>query len=168
MRRALAIALVLAPILAAGCGYRPVWGGGLGSPPAPVDRIDAVVAEAVPFAIKGSESSAPEGIRVRVMLFRSDQPQPVVGEGGLDFLLYLGKSGEVDPAKTPPFHLWSYTSPELEPFLSRNIVGWGYSMTLGWGAHVPTSPTVTVIVRYRPFIGDPIYAKPVTIVVSER
>ena len=36
MRRALAIALVLAPILAAGCGHRSLWGGGLGSPPAPV------------------------------------------------------------------------------------------------------------------------------------
>jgi hypothetical protein len=168
MRRALAIALVLAPILAAGCGHRSLWGGGLGSPPAPVDRVDAVVAEAVPFAIKGSENSAPEGVRVRVMMFRSDQPQPVVGEGGVDFLLYLGKSGEIDPTKTQPFQLWSYTSPELEPSLGRNIVGWGYSMTLGWGPHVPTSPTVTLIVRYRPFVGDPVYARPVTIVVADR
>ena len=166
MRAVAAIGVCLAALGVAGCG-QIMRTNPASSSPAPVADVDVVVADAAPTAAHWDNLPGADGIRVRVTLYRADRPQPVVGEGALDFLLFLGKTGDVDLSKAEPFQIWSYTAPELRPALVRNIVGWGYMMSLAWGQHLPPSPTVMLLVRYRPPKGEPVYARPVTIMVSQ-
>jgi len=149
-----------------GCGGPVRQGATPDRPPAPVSQVDVVAAEAVPMAVNWDERPGPDGVRIRVTLFQRAQPRPVVGSGTLDFLLFPGKVGDVDPATARPAQSWTFACAELRPSLVRSIVGWGYSLSLGWGDRMPDSPTVTVFVRYAAPGGEPVWSKPVTIAIS--
>lgn len=160
------VVLVLCGAWFAGCAAAARTGAVAAKPPAPVSRVDVVVAEAVPMAVSWDERPGPDGVRVRVTMFRTDLPQPVIGEGSLEFLLFAGQAGGIDPTSAEPFRSWRFSCQELRPSLARSIVGWGYSVSLGWGDRPPRTPTVSLFVRYIPLQGDPVWSKPVSIAVS--
>ena len=129
--------------------------------------VDAIELYVLPVVLDWDKVPGPDGVQARVMLFRFSEAPPVrLTQGTLDFLLYEGRLRADDLATATVFHTWSYTPAEIAPSLERNIVGDGYTLRLGWGAHVPTGDFVTLVARYVPLTGAPVRSAPVTLVMK--
>ena len=165
MRRAPWIA-VLAFVTCVGCHA----GGQLSQgTPAPVDRIDRVNLWAVPMAVNWDSEPAPDGINVRVYLYRlrGRDVQTTTGRGEVEFLLFEGTDEQALAAA--PFHTWRFTAAQLEPFLTRDSYGlWCHQMGLPWGKHVPATPSVTLVARYIDKTGSAVASAPASILVHAR
>ena len=168
MRR-LTICIVLAALGPAGCG-EPAKPGLSAEPPKPVEMVDSVqLSASPPNALNWDDSPGLDGIQVVVQFYQMSQDLPVTVSGTLDFLLCEGMVGAADLAKAQVFHMWTYQAYDLPQYLFRSFGLWGYSMRLGWGAHLPTTDTVTLTARYQPpGGGQPIYARPIIIMMTEK
>jgi hypothetical protein len=155
--------LVLLALVAGGCA--PESKG----PPAPVAVVDVVQLDASPpTALSWDESPGPDGVQVLVRMYRvsEDKTETVTVSGTLEFLLFEGIVPPDALSRAQPFHTWTYEGPELRQFVIRNLGLWGYGLRLGWGGHVPRSDKVTLTARYTPPSGQPLYARPIIIMMT--
>jgi hypothetical protein len=114
---------------------------------------------AMPVPISLDSRPASDAIEVKIYAIDSELPkaQPI-RQGNLDFLLYDGlMRGGVSEAN-PPLRTWSFPPAELAPRVFTTAVGTGYFFTLSWGKDHPKSNQITVIARYRPPQGAPVYS----------
>lgn len=139
-----------------------------GRPPRPVRQIDRIDLYSLPAAVNMDDIPGPDGLKVRVFLFQLAEPAPVTVTGTLEFLLYDGKVPPARLAEARPIHLWSFQQGELARYLTRSMIGWGYSMPLAWGPDAPTAPIVTLAARYMPPAGKPLYSAPIFITGAEK
>lgn len=144
-----------------GCDAAPKTVGA--TPPAPVAVADEMLLRASSPAVNWDDDPGPDGLMVRVDLFRHPGALPVMVKGTLEFILYEGvvASGALSRAK--PFRTWRFAGKELEPFRSRSMVGWGYVIRLAWGQQRPGTSSVTLWARYLSPGGQAISDEPVTI-----
>lgn len=142
-------------------------GGSTAAPPVarPSQRVDAVQLMTPPTAMNWDDRPGPDGVPVTVYLFRLDDPQPVtLRSGNLDFLMFEGRVGR-EALSTEPFQTWSFTAEELRSALSRTMVGHCYQIPLAWTVKPPRTNNITLVARYRPVSGDPVYSAPTAISV---
>jgi len=165
MKPRLVIALTIAACGAAGCGQAPAHRR-LARPPKPVQTVDKVTILTLPAAVNLDDEPGPDGIRIKAMLFQKSNPRPVTVAGQLDFLLYDRKVSIGELYTERPFHVWSFPAEKLSPYLTRNIVGWGYAMELRWGKHGPKGAVISVAARYTPPDGPAVYSSPVVLSIS--
>jgi hypothetical protein len=134
--------------------------------PQPVARIDAIELRAMPNALNWDEDAGPDGLRAEVFCYRVDRPQPAPVEGMMEFLIYEGRVRRSALGSTEPFHVWRFTAAELRPCLVRRMGLWGYVVQLGWGAHVPSASSVTLVARHVPPQGRPVHSAPISIAMG--
>jgi len=164
MSRVAVWAVALAAAVASGCG-----GMGRGNePPEPVERVDAVGLWGVPpAAINWDDIPGPDGVQVRVFLYQAERPQPVLVKGTVELIMYPGRLHAESVAGVAPLRTWTFTPQELGTRLSKGQAGWGYFFRLGWGQEVPTTPTVTIVARYTPPKGSPVYSATLVIPIPK-
>jgi hypothetical protein len=168
MARALTISLFLLGWSLTGC----FWPKPTSGPPAPVANVDAMELSASPTAMNWDDKPGPDGIEVVLMCYQipNSQPVPVTVAGTMEFQLFEGVVAPEKLSEARPFHVWTFQSWEMNRpgVLSRWYGLWGYILRLGWDAHVPTTEKITVTARYLPPNGQPLYAKPVVILMVAR
>lgn len=130
-------------------------------------RIDAVDLFVLPVAVNWDNVPGPDGVAARIMLYRSSDAQPVaMTRGTLDFLLFEGRLGNTEIMAGKPHVSWSYTPGEMVSAVERNIVGIGYTLRLGWGPLAPRTDAITLVARYMPERGSPVFSAPVTMLMN--
>ena len=152
---------VLTALPAAVCGCTGGPQKVTATPPAPVERVDAV-------NLLWDGQTAPDGVTLLVLLFREDGALPVMVRGALEVQLYEAQVGMTDLDKVKPAHAWRFEGTQLRARRRRTVYGWAYAVHLGWAAAPPKTSSVTLVVRYVPPSGGPVYAKPLSIPLSPR
>jgi hypothetical protein len=131
-------------------------------------QVDQITLLALPTALNWDGRPGPDGVQTVVHLFQQAAPQPVLINGTLEFLLYEGRVSRDELSAAKPFHVWPFTAAQLEPYVGRSKVGWGYALRLPWGPTMPRSSSVTLAARYTPpGAGAPtVYSAPTTIAMK--
>ena len=163
--RAVAAALVCLVWLAAGCD------GGTSSPerpPTPVMNVREMTVRATPTPVDLDGRPGPDGLAVLVNLFGAQGDQPTTVRGRLEFALYEGLLEAGDFGQARPLRSWSFAGEELEPFLMRDLFGWGYRLPLAWGESPPRTSAATLTASYVPPSGRAVSAKPLGIALRPR
>ena len=116
-----------------------------------------LVAMPVPVSLDSRPSS--DGIEVKIYAASSELPkaQPI-RQGYLDFLLYDGLVRAGIGETNPPLHIWSFSPADLASRVFTSAVGTGYFFTLNWAKDRPQSNKISVMARYRPPQGPPVYS----------
>lgn len=163
-------AILLVSLLAAGIAGCDAQSRGrrLSRPPKPVVRVDRIEVLSTPVALNFDSRPGPDGVAVKVYLFRVDRPEPVTVEGRLELMLYDQKISSSDLHTREPFHVWRLGPDELAMYLSRGIVGWRYAMDLRWGSRRPRGGTISLVVRYLSPEGPAVYSDPVAIAMGAK
>lgn len=138
------------------------------TPPAPVDRVDVVALEAEPTALNWDDAPGLDGVKLRVTFFQMAQPQPVLGSGTVDILLFEKPVSKASVATTKPFFTWSFTARNMSQFYVRDMVGWRYVMPLSWGGRPPHSGDINLVARYRAASGAVIYSDIVSVAMTAK
>ena len=86
--------------------------------------------------------------------------------GTLEVALYEGRCSAGELPEKKPFHVWTFRENQTGALMSKTLFGWGYSLELGWGDHVPLSPTVTLQVRHRSRGGRVTLSDPVNVAMG--
>ena len=164
MTRAATSLALLACVLAAGCGAETGRATVSPTPPEPVDRVDALELWASPpAAVNWDDSPGPDGVQVRLYLFRASRPQPVLVSGTIEFRLYAGRVNRGGDPGADPLKVWTFTGDDLAVRRFRSLVGWGYAARLGWGGERPKTSVVSVQAVYRPPEGPAVAGAPAAI-----
>jgi hypothetical protein len=90
-----------------------------------------------------------------------------IRSGKLDILMFDSGDSKTGQKETPR-HVWSFRPHELKEYEGDTQLGVGYRFALQWGADAPRGRSVTVIARYVPSRGEPIYSSPSTISLSAK
>jgi hypothetical protein len=165
MMKAAASSLALvACLLAAGCGTDSGRRTVPATPPAPVDRVDALELWASPpAAVNWDDAPGPDGVQVRLYLFQAVRPDPVMVNGAIEFRLYAGRLSRSGDPGAEPLKVWTFAGEDLAVRRFRSLVGWGYAARLGWGGQKPEASVVSVQAVYRPPGGPEVVSAPAAI-----
>ena len=124
--------------------------------------------QSAPTAVNWDSMPGPDGLQLRLFLFSQGKSEAVPLErGSIDFLIYEGRVGDTEIAKSTPFHHWSFTAKELSAVGGKGMVGWSYEPQLGWGKHVPKTRTITLVVRVRQPGAPVLYSTPTLLYVTQ-
>jgi len=161
------ILLSLAVVLA-GCATEGDISAGGASPPRPVDRVDRVELHYKAGSQNWDNVPGPDGLLVRVMLYQiTDRSRGAVRavtvKGELEFVLYEGKVGATELFARQAFQIWRYPPEDLRKYRVRTMGLWGYGIPLAWDLRAPKTGNVTLIARYTPPKGRPVYSAPLLI-----
>ena len=144
----------------AGCASSPV-GGSSWNLAGGDNRIEELHLFGVPMALKLGRSGVPDGFAVRV--FASERKRAkglTIRSGTLAFLMFDGPPGGGDPRTATPTRVWSFPSAALGAYATSSALGVGYQFVLNWDGTAPRQSRVTVLARFTPAEGNPIYSAP--------
>lgn len=123
--------------------------------------VDIISLYALPVALS---TDGPDGLavfQIGVHLFQEREPQSVRLAGGrLEFLLFEGRQRARDIAGLTPVQIWRFSSRQLTSFEQRSMVGFGYQMELPLSGRMPATRTVTILARFIPDRGEPVWSEP--------
>lgn len=153
---AASVAVLLLAAQLVGCA--PGGASGAGS-------VIAVDLQALPAAVNFDARPGPDGLEVMVYLYEQQRPQPAEANGIIEFLMYDGKIPQDKLMTAGPMQAWSFGPAQLVGARSKGLAGTGYAFQLSW-KQVPAGNRVTVLARYTPIAGEPIYSAPVAISVE--
>ena len=156
------IAALLVPVLgAAGCdGLRDRK-----KQPAPVAQVDKVELR-MPLQPLVDLDGRPgyDGLICEVRFYRLEEARSVPVTGALELLLYQGRVGRVDLGRTQSFCAATYTRREMLGMEGIDRFGLlSYRIPLAWGPKPPESSVVTLVARYVPPQGRPVYSDPTSV-----
>ena len=161
----LGVVQLLAMTWLAGCASTPgggSWGGGSGG-----ERIEELHLLGVPMALKMGRAGVPDGFAVRVFASERQRAKGVtIRNGSLAILMFDGPLGGVDPSTAKPARIWNFPAAALGAQASVSALGVGYQFVLGWEGAAPRQSRVTVLARFTPPQGSPVYSAPNVISVA--
>ena len=159
------LAALLPLLLLSGCVTlgAPVVGG-----PAPSAEVPTqLVVTWKPQAIQGVDTMhggrMAVGLAGRVWLL-PDGGAPLVGDGALSVELYVDPPAPGAPPQL--VEVWNLDHDNLhKKCLKRDMIGWGYNLSLPWSTFRPEITHVLLRVCYKPAHGAPLYSatQPVTL-----
>lgn len=155
------IAALPALLVAAGCD-------GLGNnrrQPAPVAQVDKVELR-MPLQPMVDMDGRPgyDGLVCEVRFYRIDEARSVPVTGMLELSLYEGRVARIDMGQVKPFCAVTYTRRELLGMEGTDRFGLlSYRIPLPWGPKPPAASVITLVVRYIPPRGRPVFSDPTSI-----
>jgi len=162
--RSALIACGLAWVLAGCVSDRrtPTSGGAIAK--GPVERLHVITG---PTALNFDQVPGPDGFMARVYATGAKGGGTVlIVNGTLEVLMFDGLLKDPNPASSKPLRIWTYSASELKPCGQRSSVGFAYVLTLPWGDAKPTRDKITIVARYVPPRGEPIYSGPTSISIA--
>ena len=121
---------------------------------------------AVPVALNLDPRPGPDSLAVKIYAGNLRDAKPVaITSGTLELMMFDGILKKSTNAPTP-LHTWTYPARELPRYQFKASIGIGYEFTASWTTNKPTAAKITLISRYLPDSGTPIYSAPSTISVT--
>jgi hypothetical protein len=118
----------------------------------------------VPSALNLDSIPGPDGVGVRIYASTATVAKGLaIRSGTLEILMFDTPGQAANPEGNKPRHMWAFTPNQLKQVSGETSMGLGYRLALPWGADKPAGHSVTVIARYLPRKGKPIYSSPSTI-----
>ena len=102
------------------------------------------------------------GLAGRVYLFGPKVKYPVVAQGDAKILVEMTYQRPGNKTQTLQYE---FPKHYLDQLLSRDLVGWGYTIPLPWEVYQPGVKEVTLKVAYCPEKGNAVISSPSTIVL---
>ena len=153
--------LIVAALVLAGCASTRV--PSLSAPRRPVTELNML---AVPVALNLDGHPGPDTIAVKIYAGNLRDAKPVaITTGSLELLMFDGLLKKSTNAPTP-LHTWTFPARQLKRYEFKASIGTGYELTASWTTNKPTASKITLISRYLPESGPPIYSAPSTISVT--
>jgi hypothetical protein len=160
------VLLLATLLLITGCvNFSHVLGLGEGLPKAPVQQIATTWTNQVIFTPDPVHGGKPTpGMAGRLYLFDA-RGLPVVGDGSLTIELY-DDSARAKGTEAKLLELWKFNKEALHQLLSRDTIGWGYTLFLPWGTYSPGIKAVYMKVCYASPKSMPLYDQSGPIVLN--
>lgn len=118
---------------------------------------------AVPVALNLDPLPGPDSVAIKIYAGNLREAKPVpITSGTLELLMFDGVLRKSTNAPRP-LHTWSFTARQLKRYEFKASIGIGYELTASWTTNKPTAAKATLISRYVPESGPPIYSAPSTI-----
>jgi hypothetical protein len=116
----------------------------------------------VPATLNLDGAPGPDGFSVRIYASRSDRAKGlVVNSGAIEVLMFDGVTREFN--ETNILKSWRFTPKELPEHEMETSLGHGYQFVLRWEDKKPAHENITVLARYLPKSGAPVYSAPSSI-----
>jgi hypothetical protein len=149
MRR-LICSLLLA-LIASGCGT--VSGNRAG-------RINEIHLFGLPVTLNLDNRPGSDGFAARVYAVKGGRAKGVpIQNGKIEIWMFDGVISVDDVFKMPPTQSWSFTPRDLQQFSEKSTLGQGYRFVLRWNQQ-PTRGHITIVARYLPEKGEPVFSSP--------
>ena len=114
----------------------------------------------VPVTLNLDDKPGPDGFAVRVYASRADRARGLaVNSGAIEFLAYDGIANDSFSGREP-LKTWRFTTKELPAHEAQTSLGMGYRFVLRWDENKPARDHITVLARYVPKSGPPVYSAP--------
>ncbi len=172
------IPIVLLCLGVAGCSSSKGGGRGSGADSAPVPArpsarssggIEEVHLFGIPVAMNFDRTVGPDGFVVRVFASSHARAKGLpVRSGLIEILMYDGTFREGTQVAPKPTKVWSFPAAKLDGYATESSLGLGYQFALKWETSKPTQNRITVVARYVPPTGPPIYSVPSVIPVPSK
>jgi hypothetical protein len=108
----------------------------------------------------------PDGFAVRVFATKDGGAKgALIQSGALEVLMFDGVLTGNHVLAAEPKQVWKFTPRELGPLHEQTSLGHGYRFALRW-EEPPAHGHITVVARYVPQKGEPIFSAPSTITAS--
>ena len=123
-----------------------------------MDEINLVT---MPVPINLESLPGIDGVVVKIYAvdYKLPRTQPI-NAGTLEVLMYdglvRGSADETNQCR----HRWTFPAADLAGYASTTTIGVGYSFRLGWGKDHPQQDKITLVARYQPPQGKPVYSSP--------
>ena len=145
------LSLLAAVLLAGGCG---TFSAGRN------EGVDAVHVFGLPVTINMDTRPGPDGFAVRVFVTKNGGAKgTVINNGSIEILMFDGAMKLEDLATQQPKERWKFSPKQLASVREQTSLGTAYRFTLQW-TEAPRHGHVTVLARYVPQKGEPIYSSP--------
>lgn len=141
----------LVGLLAGGCATTQVGRG---------DPVNEVALIAPPTTLNLDGQPGADGFAVRVYVIKAGNAKGApISNGAVELLMFDGRVGSEQLLAAAPAQTWRFTPRELEKLEEQTALGTAYHFALRW-AKQPARPAITVVARYVPPKGGPIYSPP--------
>jgi hypothetical protein len=130
------------------------------------ERVDEVHLFGLPITLNLDGKPGADGFAVRVFVTKNGGAKgATVDAGNLEVLMFDGVIGSDEIAVREPNQVWKFTPRQLIPLREQASLGSSYRFMLRWDKQ-PTHGHVTVVARYVPVKGGPVYSSPSTIAAT--
>ncbi len=120
----------------------------------------------MPMALNLDNRPGADGFAVKVYASNPSLPKTVEIENGtLEILMFDGVVTGSALTTTKPLHVWSFPASDLRAHATVSSIGTGYRFTLLWGTDQPASDRATILARYTPAQGPPVYSASTSLAV---
>jgi hypothetical protein len=120
----------------------------------------------LPMTLNLDGKPGADGFAVRIYANKSGGAKGAsITSGTLEILMFDGVVGAADLQNQPPQQTWKFTARQLSRSEETTSLGRGYKFALRWD-QMPKRNHITVIARYVPAKGPPIYSSSSTITAS--
>ncbi len=145
---------------------RPASPGRLASAKGPIEQIHLISG---PTALDLDNVPGPDGFGIRIYASNSKTPATVIiAHGTLEILMFDGLVKDANYAAVKPLRVWTFPAADLKKYAVKSSVGTAYDLTLVWDGTKPTQPRITIVARFTPQKGPPIYSGPSSISAAVR
>ncbi len=145
----------------AGCASLSSGGGSGG-------RVDEGDLFGLPGALNMDNKPGADGFAWRVLLTKTGSAKgSPVRDGAIEVLMFDGVVSVEKLVGESPAQTWHFTARELARYEEQSSLGRGYRFALQW-REAPTHGHLTVLARYAPVKGEPVYSAPSTISAASR
>lgn len=121
---------------------------------------------AVPVALNLDGLPGPDTVAVKIYAGNPREAKPVpITSGSLELLMFDGLLKKSTNAPTP-LQIWTFPARQLKRYEFKASIGTGYELTASWTTNKPRAAKITLISRYVPDSGAPIYSSPGTISIT--
>ena len=114
----------------------------------------------VPVTLNLDDKPGPDGFAVRVYASRAERARGIaVSSGAIEILAFDGVAND-SFSEREPLKIWRFTTKELPAHEAQTSLGMGYRFVLRWDQNKPARDHITVLARYVPKSGRPVYSAP--------
>ena len=132
------------------------------------EGVDAVHVFGLPVTINMDTRPGPDGFAVRVFLTKNGGAKgTTINNGSIEVLMFDGVLALDEVQTRQPKQLWKFAPKQLSAMREQTSLGNAYRFTLRW-EEPPQHGHITVLARYIPERGQPIYSSPSSITASMR
>jgi len=132
----------------------------------PINQLHLLVTS---VALNMDSKPGPDGVGVRIYAsHRGGSAALPITKGNLDILLFDDGTPLKDLPSQKPLHTWAYPAGVLKAQMQETSVGTSYRFAALWGEDKPRGDRVTLLARYTPPGGQPVYSAPSSVPLSVR
>ena len=122
----------------------------------------------LPVTVNLDNRPGPDGFAIRIYATKGGRAKGVpIQSGAVEVWMFDGVISTDHLLTQPPTQTWKFTPRDLSRIEEYNTLGQCYRFGLRW-TNAPAHVHVTVVARYLPTKGEPVYSSPSTITAAAK